>query len=106
MIPTMLVMMLIGAVPFLGQLASTLIQIFLLPWLTINFFMKGTFDSLWEVKKAFNLVFDNAKEYLFAFLKTIAYSVIYMIACIVLVGIPALAFGSQFFLADFYKRHK
>jgi hypothetical protein len=106
MIPTFLVMAIVGMIPFIGQVLSTLINVFLLPWLMINFFVKETFDSLWEIKKAFNIVFENAIDYIFAYLKTLIFSLIYILLCFVLVGIPCYLFGSSFYLAEFYKSYK
>ena len=104
-IPTFMVLILIGLIPIAGNAVATLFNIFLLPWLIINFLVKGTFDSLWEIKKSFNLVFDNVVEYLFAYLKTLVYALIYAILSIVLVGIPCYIFGGSYFLTDFYRNH-
>ena len=106
MIPTFVVFGMIGSIPFLGNITSAFINIFLLPWLTINFFMKGNFKSLWEIKKAFNIVFDNIKEYLFAFIKTAVYGIIYGILSLILIGIPCAVFGRMYYLTAFYKKHK
>ena len=106
MIPTFLVLGLLALVPLVGELLYALAVIFLVPWLTVNFFMKETFDSLWEIKKAFNIVVDNIREYLFAFLKTICYLVIYWFLSLVSIGIPCLMFGKAYYLAEFYKKYK
>ncbi|MFC1728633.1 DUF4013 domain-containing protein [Nanoarchaeota archaeon] len=105
MIPTAIALGLINAVPFFGAIVGTLISIFLLPWLTINFFEKETFNALWEIKKGFNKVFDNAVEYIFVYLKTIVFAIIYTILMVVLVGIPCATFGRMYFLAAFYNKH-
>ncbi len=106
MIPTFIVFGIIGSIPFLGNLASVFLSVFLVPWITINFFIKGNFMALWEIKKAFNLVFDNIKEYLFAYIKTIMYGIIYGILSLILIGIPCAVFGRLYYLTAFYKKHK
>lgn len=106
MIPTMVVLVLMSTVPFIGKTVTILADLFLFPWLATNFFMKETFDSLWEIKKAYQIVSNHLVEYLFMFLKTIAYTIIYGILSIVLVGIPCLSFGSNFYWAEFYGKHK
>jgi hypothetical protein len=77
----------------------------MLPWLTINFFVKDKFDALWELEKAFKIVTKNFTEYLLALVKTVIFCVIYYLLCFVLVGIPCLQFGSMYYLAKFYKDH-
>jgi hypothetical protein len=106
MIPTMVVLMMLNLVPLVGQLAYFIAAIGLLPWLVINFFVKETFESLWEIEKAYNAVAKNIIEYLFMMLKSIVFVIVYGVLCIVLVGIPCLAFGHNFFIAEFYRRHK
>ncbi|MBN2420668.1 DUF4013 domain-containing protein [Candidatus Woesearchaeota archaeon] len=105
MVPTMIVLFALNLVPLFGQLAYFLAAFGLLPWLIMNFFMKETFESLWDIKKAYRIVSTNVVEYLFAMLKTILYTIVYGMMCIVLVGIPCLAFGQNFFLAEFYRKN-
>ena len=105
MIPTMMALFALRMVPFAGQLAFFLAAVLLVPWLTMNFFVKETFNSLWDVKKAYRIVTENFVEYLFAYLKTIVYCIVYLVLCLVLVGIPCLAFGGRFFIAEFYRKH-
>jgi len=106
LIPTYIVLSLINEIPIGGTALYYIISIFLLPWLIINFFVKGKFSALWELKKVFNIVFKNAVEYIIAFVKTIIYEVIYGILSIVLVGIPCYTFGNLYFLTDFYQKYK
>jgi len=106
MIPTYLVLFLIMLIPFFGRGLYFLALFFLLPWLTMNFFVKETFEALWEVKKAFYIVTNNIVDYLWVLLKTIIFTIIYGLLSIVLVGIPAYAFGKMYFLTEFYKKHK
>ncbi len=106
MIPTVLVLMILRWIPFFGRFAMMFASLFLVPWLTVNFFVKGTFDSLWEINKAARIVFSNFVDYLFTFLKELLYGIVYIILSFVLVGIPCLLFGKNFFMADFYKRNR
>jgi hypothetical protein len=76
LIPTYIVLMLVMAIPLVGEPLYYLIAIFILPWLIMNFFVKGTFSSLWELKKAFDIVTSNAKEYVIAIIKTFIFAVI------------------------------
>lgn len=105
LIPTIVILSVLNAIPVAGNAAAFIIQLFILPWLVINFLVKGDFASLWEVKKAFFKVFNNAVDYLWALLKQIVYWVVYGVLSIVLVGIPGYAFGPYYFLADFYRRN-
>ena len=105
LIPTFVVLFLIGFIPFVGGVVGILIEVFLLPWLIINLLVKGTFGSVWEIKSAYNEVFDNIKEYVIAYIKTLIYLLIYGLLSIIIIGIPALTFGNYFFLAEFYRNN-
>jgi hypothetical protein len=105
LIPTIFALALINMIPLIGWIVAYLGYIFLLPWLAINFMVKGTFESLWEIEKAANIVLDNVKEYLLAFLKTLGYYFIYWALSFVIVGIPCNMFGKGYFLTEFYAKH-
>ncbi|MBD3354476.1 DUF4013 domain-containing protein [Candidatus Woesearchaeota archaeon] len=105
-IPTMIALGIINMIPVVGGTLYMLISIFILPWLTMNFFIEETFSSLWDVRKAFDIVFGNAMEYIIAYLKTLIYSVIYGLLSIVLIGIPCYTFGYFYFLTEFYSTYK
>ena len=105
LIPTIIVLMVISAIPMVGSILQLLVAIFLLPWLMINLFVKDEFGALWELKKAFNMVFDNARDYILAYLKTLVFSLIYGIASMVLIGIPCSVFGKYYFLTEFYSKY-
>ena len=105
LIPTIIVLMVIAAIPMIGSILQLLISIFLLPWLMINLFVKDEFGALWELKLAFNSVFDNAKEYILAYIKTLVYGLIYGIASLILIGIPCSVFGKYYFLTEFYSKY-
>jgi len=102
MIPTMIVLMIIQMIPLVGYILGLLVNWFILPWLTINLMVKGEFSALWELEQAFNVVVNNAKAYVIAFVKTLVYSVVYFVLSFVLVGIPCNAFGGMYFLTEFY----
>jgi hypothetical protein len=106
MIPTVAVLMVLQRLGFIGFIVSFFLSIFILPWLVMNFYMKETFSSLWSVGEAFKKVFNNFGDYVFVLLKSIVYSVFYLILSIVLVGIPCSLFGKNFFFADFYSRSR
>ena len=56
LIPIYIVIMLISMIPFgIGTILYYLITIFIMPWLIMNFFVNETFNSIWELKKAFNI---------------------------------------------------
>lgn len=105
-IPWTILIMVISRIPQVGGLINTFIYIFILPYLTIHFFVTGKFEDLFAFKKVANEVFNNIKEYFIAFLKTIGFGVIYYALSLVLIGIPCLTFGSYYYLAEFYAKHK
>jgi hypothetical protein len=102
-IPTMVLLSLIELIPFIGSPISYLISFFLLPWLFINLYVKGEFNAIWEIRKAFEEVTNRFLDYLVAFLKTIGFGIIYIIASFILIGIPCYTFGSMYYLVDFYR---
>ncbi len=83
--------------------ASILFEIFVIPILTINFMNKQTVGSYFEFKKL-KSVFTNLGDYIVAVLKSIGLFLVFLVMCIILVGIPAMAFTQNIFLADFYRR--
>ncbi len=88
--------------PWLGFI-RIFIELFIIPILTINFLNKETVISFFEFK-ILNSVFDNLGDYLIVLLKSILLTIIFLIMIIVLVGLPALVFTRNIFLADFYRR--
>ncbi|MFH1637121.1 MAG: DUF4013 domain-containing protein [Candidatus Woesearchaeota archaeon] len=105
LIPLYVVVTVLGWIPLLGRLIVPVIAIFFIPYLVINFMVKGQFAATLEIKKAASEVFKNLGEYVVAFLKTIAFGIVYGLLCFVLIGIPCLSFGQYFYLADFYRKH-
>ncbi|MCB9358820.1 DUF4013 domain-containing protein [Candidatus Woesearchaeota archaeon] len=105
LIPTMVVLGLISAIPFGGQALASLIGLFIVPWLLIDFLVTGKFESLWKIQETFDVVIGNSLEYVSSLIKTIVYAIVYGCLSFVLVGIPCLFFGQGYFLADFYRKH-
>jgi hypothetical protein len=93
----------LGMPDWLAAIPDFFLNIFVLPILTVNFLCKGTVASMFEfgISKA---VFENLGDYAKALLKDIGLFFVYLLLCIVLVGIPAMAFTKNMFLADFYRR--
>ncbi len=84
-------------------LVSTLVGVFVLPILAINFMNKETIESFFEFKVV-KSVLNNLGDYIVMLLKSILLGIIFVIMWIVLVGIPAGSFTKNIFLADFYMR--
>jgi len=79
------------------------IELFILPILTINFLNKETVGSFFEFGIV-KYVFANLGDYLIAIIKSIGLFIVYLFMAIILVGIPAMVFTQHIFLADFYRR--
>ena len=85
-------------------LTEFFLQLFVLPVLGINFFKKETVASFFEFK-ILKSVFNNLGDYVMALFKSILLCIIFLFMCLILVGIPALTFTQNIFLADFYRRN-
>lgn len=105
MIPTMVILYVLMLIPIVGGLVGVFVELFILPWLIINFYVKSDFNALWELNKCFDKVFKNIETYLIALAKTMIYMVIYGLLSIILIGIPGYAFGSLYFMAEFYNKY-
>jgi len=82
---------------------GTLLKIFVIPILTINFINKMTIGSFFE----FNIlkyVFNYFGDYIMVILKSILLAIVFVFMIIILVGIPSLSFTENMFFADFYRR--
>lgn len=90
--------------PLMAQLINIVFEILCLPIIAIHFINKETVASYFDFK-VINSVFNNLGDYVVAMLKTIGLGIIFLIMCIVLVGIPASLFSSYIFMADFYRRN-
>jgi hypothetical protein len=104
LIPLTIVVMALNIVPVIGQLASLLANLLLVPYLTMNVVMKRSLSASFEVQNAWSAVTKDFGGYVLTVLKSIAYLLIYGIASLVLVGIPCLAFGGYIFYADWFSK--
>lgn len=104
-IPTLVVLGVLGIVPLFGQALQILVGLFILPLLFIDFLVTGKFAALWNVQHAFDVVVDNIRLYLVTLALSAIYWLVYWILSFVLVGIPCLAFGKTYYLTDFYRKH-
>lgn len=105
MLPLLLAYFFINTIPVAGPIAGCIAMIFFLPYLMINLFVTDNFEESFNIKKTWNMVFNNLEEYIWAFVKTMGFSIIYLLLSIILIGIPCLSFGKNFFLAEFYANH-
>ena len=103
-IPYGIVMTIIEQFSAVGDILGFLIELFAIPILLVNFVHKETISSLYEFQ-IISTVFDNIKEYLIAVIKSIGLFLVYLVMIIILVGIPAMAFTNNIFIADFYRLH-
>lgn len=104
-LPLLIAYSLVYSLPGIGSIAGWIACMFFLPYLTINLIITDKFEESFNIKKAYNVVFHNIEEYIMAFLKTLGFIIIYSFLSIILIGIPCLAFGHVFFLAEFYSNH-
>ena len=100
----MIVNVILDAIPVIGAIGSLFVYLFVVPLLSINFFVKETVASYFEFN-IIKLVFNNLGDYVVVILKSIALGIIFLILYIVLVGIPANSFTKNIFFADFYRRY-
>ncbi len=87
-----------------GTAIFTLLTLFLVPMLVINFYREETMASLWDFSKV-QPVFDNLGDYIVALLKQLVLGLVFAFLSIIFIGIPANAFTANIFLADFYRQH-
>ncbi len=80
-----------------------IMEILIIPILTINFINKQTIESYFEFK-IIKHVFNNFGDYIVMILKGILLALIFLVMCVILVGFPAGAFTESIFIADFYNR--
>jgi len=104
MIALSIVNIVLMLIPIIGFLAYLVVAIFIAPILVMNFLNEETVSSCFDFSIV-SAVFDNIKDYCMALLKTIALAVIFGILSIVLIGIPALYFTQNIFLAEFYTKY-
>ena len=100
----MIVMSLLMLINPTGKtLIEILVRMFIVPILTVNFLNKQTVSSFFEIKIT-KFVFNNFGDYIRVLLRSLLLGIVFLIMSIVLVGIPAMAFTQNMFLADFYRR--
>jgi hypothetical protein len=93
-------------VPIAGNIVYGFIALFIVPYLALNLMVTEKFAAIWEFEKAIKTVFGNFRKYLVALVMTLFYCAIYILLSIVLVGIPCLMFGQNFYMVDFYRHAK
>ena len=89
---------------FFSGIVNLFLAFFVVPMLTINFFVKETIASSFEFK-ILDSVFNNLKDYLLTLLNCFLIGITFLVMWVVLVGIPAGIFTKNIFLADFYRRY-
>ena len=89
--------------PWVGNVVELFLGLFIAPILTINFYKKETVGSYFEFK-VLRSVFNNLGDYIVVILKSLLLALIFAVMIIVLIGLPALVFTDNMFLADFYRR--
>ncbi|MDP2907738.1 MAG: DUF4013 domain-containing protein [Nanoarchaeota archaeon] len=104
-LPLLIAYFLIFSVPGIGGVAGFIAFVFFLPYLMINLFVTDRFEESFNIQKVWDNVFNNLREYLIAYVKTIGFVLIYGVLSIILIGIPCLHFGCLFFLVEFYTNH-
>ena len=90
--------------PGLSGLIDFLLIIFAIPMLSINFMNKQTVSSFFEFK-IIKSVFNNLGDYIITLLKSFLLAIVFILMMVILVGIPAMVFTQNIFLADFYRRN-
>ncbi len=98
-----LFMFILNAINPLLDNVRILLEIFMIPILSINFMNKQTIGSFFEFK-ILKAVFKNLGDYIVAVLKSILLFIVFLVMILILVGIPAIVFTENMFLADFYRR--
>lgn len=104
MIVYVILLKLLDQMSITGAIVEVLIGLFIIPMLIINFFNKETVKSSFELS-VLKPVFNNIGEYIVVILKSILLTIIYALMIIILIGIPAMQFTKNIFIADFYRRH-
>lgn len=106
LIPLFIVLLLINWIPVVGGIIAFFVWIVFVPYLVLNLFVKEKVEASFDVVKTWKVVMGNFEEYIIALLKTLGFALIYLILCLVLVGIPCLMFGKGYYMAEFYSNHK
>ncbi|HII71638.1 TPA: DUF4013 domain-containing protein [Candidatus Woesearchaeota archaeon] len=102
LVPVYIIVALLGMIPFVGQLLNILISLFIMPYLVLNTMMKQNISASFAFSDALNAVTKDIGGYIMVVLKTIVYYLVYGLACLILIGIPCLAFGGIIFYAEWF----
>jgi len=106
MIPFMIVFWIVSFVlmfiPVLGQLAFSLLCFLFVPWLVTNLIVKRKVSAAFDVQGAAKAVFGNFGGYIMALVRTVGFAIVYGLLSMIVIGIPALLFGQNYYLARFY----
>ena len=103
MIAYVIVSSILDHVPVLGSAASLVLELFVVPILSINFMIKQSIESYFEFD-ILKSVTENLGEYFMTLLKSIGLFLVFAVMILVIVGLPAMAFTTNIFFADFYRR--
>ena len=88
----------------LGNITTILLSLLILPMLFVNLFHKESVRASFDLSVV-KPVFSNLIDYVVVLIKTLVLQLIFMVMSIILVGIPALVFTKNIFIADFFRRH-
>jgi hypothetical protein len=99
----MVIISILETIPAFGGFAILFLEVLVVPILGINFINKETVGSYFEFEVV-KSVFDNFKDYVVVMLKSLGLALIFVVMLLILVGLPALVFTANIFVADFYRR--
>ncbi|MFC1723664.1 hypothetical protein ACFL0V_05985 [Nanoarchaeota archaeon] len=105
LIPIYVIIYLLGRIPFIGVVVSLCANLFFLPYLAMNVAMKEKLSASFEFMNVWNALTKDFVGYIVALLKGIVYALVYVLASIILIGIPCLMLGSQVFMANWFSKH-
>lgn len=89
-----------------GWLMILLLGFFILPLIFINYMVKETIGSSYDIENSANAVSDNFLGYIKVMLKTFLYVLVCSLLSVVIIGIPLLVFGKFIYIADFYRNYE
>ena len=96
----------LSLIPVLGWVAYVYVLL-ISPLLFLHYSETKNVKDLFDVVTASDILFSYPKEYILAWLKTIAFILILLLASIpvitLIVTLPALSFGQYYFFGEFYR---
>jgi hypothetical protein len=104
MLPLTIIYVAIGFIPVVGQLLSWLVALLVIPFMFVHLVIRGDFAATFDFKTWKIAVIDNFSSYIITVIYGFVYTIVYLFLSLILVGIPALVFGSSIFYVDFYKK--